>query len=366
MITAMAGNDMVPLAKYEELKMMYDQAQEAIVQRDKAIAKQEYTIIKRDNTIAKTQETIGGLIEYIKSGGDAKAIRGLSEESLRDMVGVAEKHIDKTGAAKRNRNVRGDGHDMVWHRMNMLDEWIQNNDYLHEWTGVEAIEFEYIVHLVKQDMEKNGEKLYYDLNSRSSDPGCRSKLEMRYVVFMALVKKRTNLPDAVLGIIFGMHRTTVTTQRKFMDGKLEKVLPTITNMKKQLQKIKSCNEFIKVTGGMLIHDGTVTPAPDSSDKESLETSGFSGKHHMSGFNTLLTCTANGLLVHMSRTVPGNWHDFRVLKENPVDLGLFHMLGEPKNKESAKAMAIIKNLLDKGFIGMDTYFPYIWSFVPHKQ
>ena len=104
--------------------------------------------------------------------------------------------------------------------------------------------------------------------------------------------------------------------------------------------------------------------PDSKYKENEETSGFSGKHHSSGFNIVLTCGFNAMLVYLSRTVPGNWHDMRIMKENPIDLGLWHMNGEPHNEESAKVMALLENLVDKGFKGIAKYYYHLMWNVPH--
>ena len=97
-----------------------------------------------------------------------------------------------------------------------------------------------------------------------------------------------------------MDRTTVKRQTDYMDSVLDKVLPTISNMGERLAAIEDSEEFSRFVGGGLIHDGTLTTALDSKDKENEETSGFSGKHHSAGFNTVLTCGFNGLLVHTSR------------------------------------------------------------------
>ena len=241
-----------------------------------------------------------------------------------ERIDAIEKCLDVEVAAQNGRGVRGDGHHMVWMRMDMLDEYIQNDKPLHALTLLTAKKFEYIAHLVEEYMETDGGKLYYDLKMRSSDPGNRSKLKMRYIVFMSFFAKRTNVVPAVIGALFGMDRTTVVRQMDFIDGVLEKVLPGITAMGRRLAAIEGSEEFIKFTKGVLLHDGTLTRAPDSTDTDSEETSGFSGKHHTPGFNTVLTCTGAGLLVAASKTVPGNRHDFRVIKENPVDLGRFHM------------------------------------------
>ena len=77
------------------------------------------------------------------------------------------------------------------------------------------------------------------------------------------------------------------------------------------------------------------------------------------------CTSTGLLVRMSRIVPGNRYDIRVMWDNLVDLGLWHMNGAPQNDELAKVMASVKNMVDKGFGGMEWDHPHPNWRVPHK-
>lgn len=332
---------------------------------DEMVAKYEDIAAKAQYTIDKQKETIKMLTETAGSGGPPANI--LEDNVLvgNEYIDAIEKRLDKAVAAQNGRGVRGDGHHMVWMRMDLMDEYIQDDGLLHDLTLLKPMMFEYIAHKVEKYMESDGGKLYYDLKVRSTDPGNRSKLKMRYIVFMAFFVKRTNVLPVVTGALFGMDRTTVDRQIDFMDTVLETVLPGITAMGKHLRAIESSEEYIKFTQGRLIHDGTLTRAPDSKDTGNMETSGFSGKHHTSGFNTVLTCTGAGLIVAQSRTVPGNQHDFRVIKENRIDLGLFHMNGEPENEESAKVMEQVENLFDKGFIGMDKHFTHIKSVIPHK-
>ena len=321
---------------------------------------------------AKAQHTIDNVKETIKIMTETAGTRDIPTNIWEGDVRVGnahidsiEKRLDKAVAAQNGRNVRGDGHHMVWMRMDLMDEYIQDDGLLHDLTLLKPMMFEYIVYKVEQYMERDGGKLYYDLKVRSTDSGNRSKLKMRYIVFMAFFTKRMNALPVATGALFGMHRTTADRQIDFMDKVLETVLPGVTAMGKRLRAIESSEEFIKFTKGILMHDGTLTRAHDSKDTDNEETSGFSGKHHASGFNTVLTCTGTGLLVAQSKTVPGNQHDFRVMKENPIDLGLFHMNGEPENEESAKVMEKVENIVDKGFAGMDKHFTHIKSVIPHK-
>ena len=65
-------------------------------------------------------------------------------------------HLDKLVAAQNGRERRGDGRHLVWLRMDMLDEYIQNEDRLYALTGIKPLEFDYIVHKVKEYIEEHG------------------------------------------------------------------------------------------------------------------------------------------------------------------------------------------------------------------
>ena len=93
-------------------------------------------------------------------------------------------------------------------RKEYLDEYIQNDKLLHALTLLKPEMFEYIVYKVEEYIEAHGGKLYYDCENRKSDPGNRSKLPIRYEVFIDFFRKRTNDVPEVVGALFGMYRTT--------------------------------------------------------------------------------------------------------------------------------------------------------------
>ena len=215
-----------------------------------------------------------------------------------------EIRIDQTVAAQSGRNVRGDGHHRVWLRKEYLDEYIQNDKLLHALTLLKPEMFEYTVYMVEEYIEAHGGKLYHDCENRKSDPGNRSKLPIRYEVFIDFFRKRTNDVPEVVGALFGMYRTTVERQGEFLDHVLERILPGKRDMGKRLKAIETSEEFLEFTGGRIMHDGTVTPALDSTNPANPETSGYSGKHKMPGFNDVFSCIGNGVLVAQTGAYPG--------------------------------------------------------------
>lgn len=345
------------VADYKKLAAKHEAAvadYEAAVAKFNALAAEHGEMSAK---YAKAQDVIGALAGLLRRG-EARGGAGGGH------VDEIERLMDAMVAAQNGRGVRGDGRHLVWFRSALLDEYIQDDKLLHDLTLLEPIMFEYIAYRVEEYIEAHGGRLYYKLKTRRSDPGNRSKLNPRYIVFTSFFAKRTNAPPAVIGALFGMHRTTARRQLEFMDGVLENVLPGAATMRKRLAAVKDSAEFIEFTGGELMHDGTLTRAPDSTDTDNAETSGYSGKHREPGFNTLLACTGRGHIVSAA-TAPGNRHDFYIMRKNPLDLGLWHMNGEPLNDESAKVMKELRNLCDKGFVGMAKRFPHIRADVQHR-
>ena len=144
---------------------------------------------------------------------------------------------------------------------------------------------------------------------------------------MYLYSKRSKDPDVIICGWFGLHRINAAKQCNFMEQVLSKVVPTISNVQDFLRQITSNEEFFEFARRILL-DGTLITTPKSNDKDNPETSGYSGKIKDSRFNTLAACNEDGLLLYMSETHSGNCHDYAILKENPIDLGLYSMAGGP--------------------------------------
>ena len=286
------------------------------------------------------------------------------QQTRDDIIASIEVYMDRTVAAQNDRSRRGDGRDLVWYWNNVLDVFIQDSARLYDLTLLKPETYDYIEHKVKEYIEAHGGKLYYDIKLRKSDPGNRSKLTISHVVFMAFFIKRTGLLPVVAGALFGIDRTTVGRQYEFIDDVLEAVLPSATTMRERLKAIETSEEYMEYTGGNIQIDGTIIPAHKSNDKDNPETSGYSGKHKMYGFNAGVTITGTGKVVSVD-SAPGNEHDYTMLKNNPPDLGLFNMSKEPETKEEIKVMDQIEVYVDKGYTGIKKDFGFVKSNIPHK-
>ena len=139
-------------------------------------------------------------------------------------------------------------------------------------------------------------------------------------------------------------------------------MPTISNVQDFLCHITSNEGFFKFARKIML-DGTLITAPKSNDKDNPETSGYLSKIKNSGFNTLAACNEDGVLAYMSGTYSGNHHDYSILKECMIDLGLYSMAGGPNT--SAELMQKILPYAVRGFIGVEKDYPDIAARVPYR-
>ena len=276
---------------------------------------------------------------------------------------LLQAEVDAKIAALNNHTVRGDGRDKVWTKMAELDDIIDNPKKLSQYTLIDIEIFHYMLVRVEKWLESHhNTKLYYDNKLRASDAGNRSKLKPRHALLLYLYSKRSKDPGDVTGGWFGLHRVNAAKQCSSMERILSKVLPTISNVQDFIRQITSNEEFFKFARKIMI-DGTLITAQMSNDKDNPETSGYSGKIKDNSFNTLAACNEDGLLVYLSETHSGNRHDYAILKDNPIDLGLYSMAGGPNT--SAELMQTILLYADRGFIGMEKDYPDIAARVPYR-
>lgn len=312
-------------------------------------------------------ERLGVVVQELenKINSLSKSFDALKRENTYkdEQIKLLQAGVDAKIAALNNHAVRGDGRDKVWAKMAELDDIIDNPKKLSQYTLVDIEIFYYMLDRIEKWLESHHDtKLYYDNKLRASDPGNRSKLKPRHALLLYLYSKRSKDPGDVIGGWFGLNRTNAARQCNFMEQILSYIMPTISNVQGFMHQITSNEEFFKFARTIML-DGTLITAHMSNDKDNPETSGYSGKIKDSGFNTLAACNEDGLLVYMSGTYSGNHHDYSILKENPIDLGLYSMAGGPNT--STELMQKILLYADRGFIGMEKDYPDIAARVPYR-
>ena len=138
----------------------------------------------------------------------------------------------------------GAGTDL--HRIEVFDGIISNESNLHSATLQNIEEFQYILRHVEAYVTASGETpLFYDDESRVSDPGNRCKLRLRHALLMALVRKKDNPTQGTLQALFGVDQTSVCRYLKVMDRILAAVLPTAKNISKDIAECETKEEFKK-------------------------------------------------------------------------------------------------------------------------
>ena len=132
------------------------------------------------------------------------------------------------------------------HRIEVFDSVISDESSLHSATLCDIEKFQYTLEHVKAYATASNEMpLFYDDESRASDPGNRCKMRLRHVLLLALVRKKDNLTQGTLQAIFGVDQTTVCRYLKAMDRILAVVLPTAKNISKDIAECETKHEFAR-------------------------------------------------------------------------------------------------------------------------
>ena len=193
--------------------------------------------------------------------------------------------------------------------------------------------FEYIAYRVEEYVKAHGGRLYYKLKARRSDPGNRSKLNPRYIVFVSFFAKRTNAPPAVIGgPLRHAQDHTARRQLEFMDGVLENVLPGAATMRKRLAAVRDSAEFIEFTGrGADARRHPHQGARLHGYRQRGDQRATRGSTASPASTPLLACTGRGHIVSAA-TAPGNRHDFYIMRKNPPGPGaVAHERGAPERR-----------------------------------
>ena len=149
-----------------------------LAERDKTIARLKADLAERDDRIANLEASVvtikNALSKVLSIMSPLGAVGGVLADGCSDLksyVESIEKHLDEMVAAQSGRSIRGDGRHRVWMRMDLLDEYIQNDRLLHALTLLKPKVFEYVVYKTQKYIEAHPSKLYYNMESRKTEPG---------------------------------------------------------------------------------------------------------------------------------------------------------------------------------------------------
>ena len=167
---------------------------------------------------------------------------------LRKSLEQKDKDLDLERSLWNSRKTEWDsGAGTDLHRIEVFDGIISEESSLHSATLRSTEEFKYILEHVKAYATAYNEMpLFYDDESRASDPGNRCKLRLRHALLMALVRKKDNPTQGTLQALFGVDQTSVCRYLHVMDMILAEVLSTAKNISKEIAACKTVEELKSV------------------------------------------------------------------------------------------------------------------------
>ena len=315
----------------------------------------------------------------------------------------------------------GAGTDL--HRIEVFDGIISDESSLHSATLQNIEEFQYILRYVEAYVTASGETpLFYDDESRASDPGNRCKLRLRHALLMALVRKKDNPTQGTLQALFGVDQTSVCRYLHVMDRILAAVLPTAKNISKDIAECETKEEFKKMvptavlptaenaskdiaecetkeefkkmvpTAVLPTAENTSkdiaecetkeefkksVPGPDVGDvfvdgthcrvqrpsEKTVRRMRYSGKKKTFTNNTNVYTNTGGIIIGISKSSVGSTGDITLLREDPMPFGKW---AESMREDSTPKEDRIRIWADRGYQGTGKDLPGATLMIPYKR
>ena len=248
-------------------------------------------------------------------------------KALRDMIkrqDAAARHEQSLWRTRDGSESGAAGEPALLHRVEVLDEIIRVGKNLHDATLKCREQFQYMLDRAEAWIRQSGKSpLFRSDETRASDPGNRCKLYPRHALLMALMYKKGNPTQGVLAAFFGIDQATVSRYIDVLDEVLEAVLPTATNISKEIAGTETKEDLKKIIsgpdGGIMMIDGTHCPLQRPDEKQ-MRSMMYSGKKKKFTLNTTVCINENGVIVAISGSTVGSVHDITLLRESPLPFG----------------------------------------------
>ena len=154
----------------------------------------------------------------------------------------------------------------------------------------------------------------------TSDPGNRCLPGRRSVLLLALFRKRSNVTQEALGVLFDVDQSTVCRYLQFADSVLANILPTADRISSMVRKARTPRQFeALVPSRTIIVGGTEVPRQRPKDGDARKRT-YSGKKKRFTINTTIVTNRDGLVISAGRSFEGGTHDLTMVTEDPIDLG----------------------------------------------
>ena len=233
----------------------------------------------------------------------------------------------------------------------------QRPKQFQSFTGLMVEEFDQLSVLLHSDwIIQREERLHKGNPNRKRKQGAGRKFILETLedqLLVTLVWSRLYLVYFVLEHLFGIDESTVSRT-------IQRIQPLLQNRfilserlpKKKIRTIQELKEFLPPDIDLddILVDGTEQAIPRP-EKKRRRTEHHSGKKKRFTVKTQIAATRKGLIIHMSRPVPGRMHDYKLFKQSilpriiPKDTRLYG---------------------DSGYQGIKKDFPELHSLIPFKR
>jgi len=130
-------------------------------------------------------------------------------------------------------------------------------------------------------------------------------LSLTEAVEATVIYLRRNLPEEVIGDMYGVSQATVSRAVTALTG------PIATATAGRAPTLEEAKEYVK--GAIVLVDGSLAPVWSWTGHSELR----SGKHRTTGFNVQVVTDAVGEVLYVAKPIEGCAHDMRALDESGV-------------------------------------------------
>jgi len=220
-------------------------------------------------------------------------------------------------------------------------------------TGLTLTQFDRLLSRISQAYPTfNAQRLARANRQRRVGGGSAFRLPLADRTLLVLVFLRLYLTNDLLGYLFGMDASNISRNLRLLLPLLQHQLPVPVQPRRHLagkppaakrrRKIGSIDELLKQYPDLreVIVDATEQPVNRPQHKTKRKNR-YSGKKKRHTRKVQVTVIANGLIVHLSKSVGGRTHDLR----------LFHRSGVERQLPADWSIAA-----DKGYTGLAKHYP----------
>ncbi len=240
----------------------------AIKQNNRAIKQNNRAIRQKDAAISRREKTIGLLREQLL----------LREDGLWAVTDAGRSDTDTS----------------LLHIREVIHGILHNSAKLAGITSYDLDQFDYICNDFVAESKRHNKDAPLFSEDETPDPGNRCLPGRRSVLLMALFRKRSNVTQDALGVLFDVDQSTVCRYLKFADSVLAGILPTADRMTRLVKKAETSEQLEQLMPDRtIIIDGTeAVPRQRPQDRDKRKNT-YSGKKKRFTINTAITTNRAG-------------------------------------------------------------------------